>query len=119
MNFTEKAFITGFVGDLGLQIIANKRGDIAGLKEYFEQHGGLESSFIASSMMYGFANLYERLGFDKNNINLFVYGASLDIMFRQFKIMKSLNNTYYKNTTPIQSAVWGGIPFLIAFNIKI
>ena len=36
-----------------LQAIAQYRGDIAGLKDYFKQHGKVESVMIASGLMFG------------------------------------------------------------------
>ena len=115
MNFTEKAFLVGFYGDLGLQIISKYRGNIVGLKNYFNQHGSLESMFIAGGMMYLFMLIYVWIGFEKNIIYLFIYGGILDILFRNLELFSSLNNTYYKNISPINSFIWGGLPFVMTY----
>ena len=112
-KFRDKAFLIGFMGDCALQLYTETQGDLVGLKEYFKIHGGLESKFIAGGMMYLFAYIFELSGLPKTNVNLFLYGGALDVAFRQLKLMDSLNETYYKNISPINSFVWGGIPFVM------
>jgi hypothetical protein len=112
-SLENKAFFVGFCGDFGLQLISKYKGDIVGLKNYFKQHGSLESMFIAGGMMYLFALIYVWMGFPKKNIYLFIYGGILDIIFRNFGLSTSLNNTYYKNISPINSFIWGGLPFVM------
>ena len=113
MNFRDKAFFIGMGGDLALQVITKQRGDFAGLKEYYEIHGEIESLFIAGGMMFGFSYLYQLSGLPITNTNLFLYGGMLDVIFRNGKISKTLNETYYKNTTPLQSFIFGGIPMVL------
>ena len=114
-DFVRKSFIVGFVGDLGLQLVVKEKNDIVGLKKYYENiNDVLGSAFLAGGMVAGFSQLYEISGLPINNYYLFAYGAFLDFLFRNFKLMPSLNNTYYKNIGQINSLFWGGLPFVIA-----
>ena len=112
MIYSTKAFIVGAIGDIGLQIIAQQRGDIAGLKTYFKQHGSTESVFIASGLMWGSARIYELTGLPLNPIYLGIYGGILDLGFRYGNIMPSLDN-YYKTMSVEKSMLWGAIPMII------
>ncbi len=49
MNYNQKAFIIGMIGDFLLQLIVkyHPKGDFAGLKSYFKIHGRFESLLIA------------------------------------------------------------------------
>lgn len=111
--FRDKCFGVGFMGDFLLQLIVDYRGDLAGLKKYFEQHGKLESMFIAGGMMYCFGYIFELSEFEKNYQNLFFYGGLLDIIFRQYGLFESLNDSYYKELNSFQSFIWGGIPMIL------
>jgi hypothetical protein len=114
IDLVGSALLVGFFGDWGLQLISLIRGDIVGLKKYFEHHGSLASAFIASGMMGFFTLLYKLSGLPVNHLNLFIYGVILDIIFRFGGIMRSLNDTYYKHITLLNSMIWGGLPFNMA-----
>ena len=114
MDLKTKSFIVAALGDVGLQIVTKQKGDLVGLKDYYEIHGEIESVLIAGGLMYGLALLYEQLPFPITNFNLFIYGGIWDIIFRQSKISKTLNNTYYQNIgTPLISFIWGGLPMVL------
>lgn len=122
MNFIESSFWVGFFGDIGLQtIVKNSKDDnLWGLRTYFDQHGSLESMFIASGMMVGFSFIYEK--FIDPDLNLFkisIYGIILDILFRNLhdKIMPSLKD-YYKKVNPLFTMFWGYVPFILAIQLK-
>lgn len=112
------SFIIGFFGDLGLQLIAHVRGDIVGLSDYFKQHHSLESAFIAAGMMVGFTLLYQLSGLPVSWSNLFLYGVVLDVIFRNVNLMPSLTDTYYKHITPLNSMLWGGLPFVMSWYLE-
>lgn len=109
-----KAFLVGFFGDIGLQTISNQRGNIAGLKPYFEKHGSHESALIAAGLMFLWAWIWELSGLPQNNFLLFLYGGVLDILYRNLNLMPSLEHTYYDAMDPISSFAWGGLPFVFA-----
>ena len=110
--FSIKSFFVGVVGDMALQIIVKKKGNFAGLKDYFEQHGQIESYMIAGGLMFFLAFLYELSGLPLTNEFLFIYGGIWDILFRQLRLMPSLDG-YYEALTPVMSFIWGGLPMLL------
>ncbi len=114
MNYNQKAFIVGFIGDAILQTITYIRGekDFAGLKSYFKQHGIFESLIIAGGMMYLFGILLDFMKIKKTYINLAIYATILDILFRYLRLFPSLDN-YYKALNPILSIVWAIIPMFL------
>lgn len=116
-NFVQTAVFVGVAGDATLQTIVNNSDDANkfGLKTYFEQHGSLESLFIAGGMMGLFSALYKYIDPEFNTKGLIAYGAILDIIFRFFRetIMPSLDD-YYKHFNAIQTIVFAIIPFLMA-----
>jgi len=63
--------------------------------------------------MFGVAYAYELSGLPKNNLNLFVYGIALDVLWRQLKLMKSLDDSYYDVLSPLESGIWGGISVIL------
>tara|TARA_B110000285_G_C15131837_1_gene624119 strand:+ start:1068 stop:1427 length:360 start_codon:yes stop_codon:yes gene_type:complete len=111
MDYNQKAFIIGMIGDFFLQQIVNyhPKGDFAGLKSYFEIHGVFESLLIAGGMMYFFGILFDLTKQPKTFFNLAIYGTILDILFRQFRLFPSLDG-YYNALTPFQSIIWAVIP---------
>ena len=113
MNFSQKAFLVGVVGDLALQSFINNKNDLANLEQYFIQHGPLESATIAGGLMYAVSKVYELSELPLQPVPLFLYGGFLDIIFRQFHLYPSLNKTYYQALTPIQSWFWGGVPLVL------
>lgn len=115
MNFVTSCAFTGFLGDLGLQTL--DRGTW-GLTEYFQKHGKLDSMFIASGMMSIFGGLFVlSTGRPPTYPEAFLYGGSLDLLFRYLRPMTSLNG-YYAALSPPVSFVWGGIPFLMALTLS-
>lgn len=113
MNLTTKAFFIGIVGDMILQTIVKLRGNFAGLKGYFEQHGIFESLCIAGGIMFIVTYIYQQTGLPLTIPYLFIYGGLLDILFRYLNLMPSLEHTYYAALNPIQSFFWGGAPMLL------
>ncbi len=111
------ACITGFVGDASLQLL-NKYLHFGGptgwgLKGYFNQHGSVESTFIAGGMMTLFYVIYIYLfNVPLSYINLAIYGVVLDFIFRKTMLFPSLKG-YYKYFNYFWSAVWGAIPMII------
>lgn len=109
------AYFVGLVGDVILQIstkngLGGKSG--WGLKEYFAQHGSVESTVIAGGMMAFFYILYYISGLPFTILNMLIYGVLLDLAFRTFRIFPSLDG-YYRNLNYFWSAVWGAIPMII------
>lgn len=113
MDIRTKAFFIGVIGDLTLQLIVKMNGEFAGLKDYFKQHGILESSMIAGGIMFISIYVYQLLKLPLTIPYLFIYGGILDILWRQLNLMPSLEHTYYAALTPFQSFIWGGIPMLM------
>ncbi len=111
MNYNQKAFIIGMIGDFSLQQIVkyHPKGDFAGLKSYFKIHGSFESLIIAGGMMYLFGILFDLLKQPKTFFNMVIYGTILDILFRQFRLFPSLDGYYNALTVP-QSILWAIIP---------
>jgi hypothetical protein len=101
-------FFVGFFGDTLLQL-GSKYGMGGptgwGLKEYFEQHGSVESLIIAGGMMTLFYSILMILKVPINFQTLIVYGIFLDLLFRKFRIFPSLDG-YYKYLGYIGSAFW-------------
>jgi len=106
-----KAFLIGAGGDVALQVINHytTKGIEWGLDTYFNQHGPIESAFIASGMVVGFEAIYLALFGQKNAVKLFVLGALTDIIFRSVMPMPSLKD-YYKKNHPIMTMFWAGFP---------
>jgi len=119
-NIIAIACIVGFIGDFLLQM-GSKLGLGGttgwGLKEYFSQHGGIESLFIAGGMMTIFYVIYiYLLKFKVNYINLAIYGIVLDFIFRKLNVFPSLKG-YYNYFNYFWSAVWGAIPLMLPYLI--
>jgi len=112
------ACIVGFIGDFLLQL-GSKLGLGGptgwGLKDYFAQHGSIESLFIAGGMMTIFYVLY-LLVLKPNYLYLAIYGIVLDFIFRKLNVFPSLNG-YYKYFNYFWSAVWGAIPLMLPYFI--
>jgi hypothetical protein len=116
MDYNQRAFIIGMVGDILLQIIVrfDPLGDFAGLGKYFKQHGPFESALIAGGMMYFFGLLLDFLGLPKSLLVLSVYATILDVLFRVYNqfLFPSLGG-YYAALTPTQSILWAIIPMTL------
>jgi hypothetical protein len=112
------ACIVGFIGDFLLQL-GSKLGLGGptgwGLKDYFSQHGSIESLFIAGGMMTIFYVLY-LLVLKPNYLYLAIYGIVLDFIFRKLNVFPSLKG-YYKYFNYFWSAVWGAIPLMLPYFI--
>jgi len=111
MHFTDQgllltvACLVGFFGDLFLQTLVHKGfgGPTGwGLKDYFAQHGPIESLFIAGGMMVLFYSIFIFLKLPMNYTYLALFGIALDILFREFMIFPSLKG-YYSNLNYVQS----------------
>jgi len=117
-NIIAIACIVGFIGDFLLQL-GSKLGLGGptgwGLKDYFAQHGSIESLFIAGGMMTIFYVLY-LLVLKPNYLYLAIYGIVLDFIFRKLNVFPSLNG-YYKYFNYFWSAVWGAIPLMLPYFI--
>jgi hypothetical protein len=119
MNYNQKAFIIGMIGDFLLQVIVHfhPKGDFAGLKSYFKIHGRFESLLIAGGMMYFFGILFDLLKQPKIFLNLSIYAAILDVLFRQFRLFPSLDG-YYNALTLLESIIWAIIPINLPLFFK-
>jgi hypothetical protein len=118
LDFKTKSFLVGFTGDVLLQTTVYYNGDFAGLKSYFDTHNPFESVFIAGGMMFGFAFAYELTGLPLEVIPLAIYGATLDIAFRNCRLFPSLEN-YYQTLNPILSIFWGIVPMVLPLFIPL
>ena len=118
-------FLTGFFGDILLQI-GDKLGLGGptgwGLRDYFKLHGAAESTCIAGGMMTLFYILilpiFGKLTVTQTFIFLAIYGVVLDLLFRELVIFKTLD-AYYRYFNYFCSAVWGAIPLILPYLIKI
>jgi len=117
-NLIAIATIVGFVGDALLQLISKRVGGSGwGLKQYFIQHGSVESTFIAGGMLGLFYIIYAVFNTFKvplpfNIITMAIYGVLLDLLFRVTGLFPSLNG-YYENLSYLSSAIWGAIPMML------
>jgi len=119
MDIIAFALITGFFGDMLLQIITthtNLGGKTGwGLLPYFKQHGINEAMFTAAGMMGIFYTIYLYvLRLPLRYSYLAMFGVGLDLLFRQAILFPSLNN-YYAHLNYFWSAVWGAIPMVIPY----
>jgi len=111
MNFTQACCFTGFFGDLGLQFLDQGNW---GLTDYFEKHGNPDAPFLAAGMMGIFGGAFVLyMGRKPDLKECFLYGGSLDLVFRFLRPMKSLD-AYYEKMPIYLSFIWGGIPLAIA-----
>jgi hypothetical protein len=115
MSFAECGLLVGGFGDLALQLLLGTGLlEFYGLKSYFQIHGSVESVCIAAGLMGSFSLLYEKSGEQKNLINLTLYGVALDLVFRIFRVMPSLEG-YYGELNYLWSGIWGAIPFMMVY----
>lgn len=111
--------LTGFIGDASLQYLTKYMGGETGwgLKEYFKQHGPVESLFIAGGMMTLFYIIYfVLLELPLNGCYLAIYGIILDWIFRETMLFPSLEG-YYKALNYFWSAFWGAVPMMMPYGI--
>ena len=112
----EIACLTGFLGDIMLQIMS-KFTSGWGLKPYFKQHGSVESTFIAGGMMALFFIIYDLTRLPITWYYLGIYGILLDLLFRITMLFPSLKG-YYNHLSYFESGIWGAIPAIIPLVIK-
>jgi len=117
VDIVSTAAVVGFIGDALLQIGIKKfkmGGPTGwGLKEYFKQHGSLESLFIPAAMLSLFYIFYIYvLKLPLTYTNIAIYGIIIDYIFRTFVIFPSLIG-YYQYFNYFWSAVWFAIPMMI------
>lgn len=113
LSLLEIACLTGFIGDVLLQIgckYLHLDGQCWGLKEYFKQHGTAESTFIAGGMMTLFYILMGPI--PKTYITVSMQGIIIDFLFRKTMIFPSLKG-YYEYFNYFESALWMAIPMMI------
>jgi hypothetical protein len=114
------AFVFGFGFDLILNILVHTPNfwDV-GLYNYFNIHHTLEAMCIAGGLMlicmWGILTLW---GGDPNRSGtvgfIFLIGMIIDVIFRVFHIMPTLNEMYIK-LGPITSMLWAGGPLAASF----
>ena len=68
-----------------------------------------ESLFIAAGMMYSFGILFDFFKVQKTSLNLSIYAAITDVLFRHFRLFPSLDG-YYNALTSLESIIWAIIP---------
>ena len=112
------AFLVGFVGDAITQFSINHLGFDMGLKNYFKQHGRVESLFIGGAIMSLAYILYMYvLKLPLTYLNLFIYGIVLDFIFRYTRFFPSLDEYYDKLSIPQTAVIGGSIPAILPFFI--
>jgi hypothetical protein len=105
------AVLTGFLGDLILQLMVNKKilgADKWGLDPYFAQHGKAEASFIAGGIMGGFYSLYALTGLPFKLQYMAIYGLIIDLIYRHARVFPSLDK-YYENVGYFGTVVVGAV----------
>jgi len=108
------AFLTGFTGDGVTQFSVNHLGFDMGLKNYFVQHGRVESLFIGGAIVALAYIIYIYvLNLPVTYTNLFVYGIVLDFIFRCTRFFPSLNEYYDKLNIFETSVIGGAIPAIL------
>jgi hypothetical protein len=109
------ATLVGFFGDLGTQIaiklgVGGEKG--LGLKEYFAQHGKVESLFIAAGIMAVFYSVYALTNLPFTILYMIIYSIILDLLFRYLRIFPSLDK-FYQNSVPSTLIFGAIIPFVL------
>jgi hypothetical protein len=123
MDIIALALLTGFFGDLVLQLLTKStlfRSLLGGptgwgLVPYFKQHGSNEAMYVAAGMLGIFYVVYLYvLRLPLRYDYLALYGVALDLLFRQANLFPSLSG-YYAHLNYFWSAVWGAIPMVIPY----
>lgn len=109
------ACFTGFFGDVILQ--TTTLGTQGGLDSYFQQHGRVESLFIAAGMMTLFYALMLVARIPLTFFTVSVVGVFIDLCFRQFRVFPSLDS-YYETLNYFWSAFWIIIPMCIPLALQ-
>jgi hypothetical protein len=117
MELLPTAFFVGFIGYLILQLMVSDKLDW-GLREYFKQHGKIESMFIAGGLLTFFYIVIIQLKIPMTYTNLAIYGIIMDLLFRKLNIFPSLS-VYYQTHNYFQTGVLGGaIPMMLPLFFK-
>lgn len=113
------AALVGFIGDALTQLAMNKKiVHLAGLEEYFQRHGKVESMFIASAILSLFYAIYLMLNLPLKWYYLAIYGIVLDIIFRRFRVFPSLDK-FYSSYNYLQTGLMAtAIPFVLPIIIN-
>ena len=112
------ACLTGFFGDVFLQIRVKYFGGDGGLKKYFAQHGRAEALCIATGMMAILQMFYLYvLCLPLNYVYLAIYGVVVDIIFRTTMVFSSLDEYYKVLDYPFTTTVGGALPAILPFFI--
>lgn len=106
------ATLTGFIGDILLQLMVKNNIAEWGLSGYFKQHGKAESTIIGAGIMAFFYALYALSGLPFKIQYMVVYGLIIDLLFRHLHIFPSLD-MYYKKVGYFGTVVIGAIIPLI------
>ncbi len=106
------AILTGFIGDILLQLMVKNNIAEWGLSGYFKQHGSAESTIIGAGIMGFFYALYALTGLPFKIQYMVVYGLIIDLLFRHLHIFPSLN-MYYQKVGYFGTVVIGAIIPLI------
>ncbi len=110
------AFMVGFVGDAILPIAVTSFGSDIGLKNYFIQHGKVESLLIGAAIVCFAYILYTVvLKLPLTYTNLFIYGILIDFVFRFTRFFPSLNEYYDKLNIFQTSVIGGSIPAMLPY----
>ncbi len=116
MDLVSIAACTGFIGDALLQIIVKNTNFDWGLRQYFNQHGSIESLCIAAGMLAIFFIIYVQLRLPITWYYLALYGIGLDLLFRETMLFPSLKG-YYNHLNFFWSGMYGAIPMMIPYFI--
>jgi hypothetical protein len=116
---TSSAFVVGLVGDILLNFSTQNLGYDFGLKKYFKHHGALEAMFIAAGLMW--ASMWLGLKLWPLDINhpdtvlfLFLFGSVVDVLFREYRLMPTLDGMY-KSLHPFLSMIYAGGPLVLSY----
>jgi hypothetical protein len=112
------ACLTGFFGDIFLQIRVKYLGGDGGLKKYFAQHGRAEAICIATGMMAVLQMFYLYvLCLPLNYVYLAIYGVVVDIFFRTTMVFSSLDEYYKVLDYPFTTTIGGALPAILPYFI--
>lgn len=112
------ACLTGFFGDIFLQIRVKYLGGDGGLKKYFAQHGRAEAICIATGMMAILQMFYLYvLCLPLNYVYLAIYGVVVDIFFRTTMVFSSLDEYYKVLDYPFTTTIGGALPAILPYFI--
>jgi hypothetical protein len=121
-TITTAAMAVGLIGD-GILNWATQDGSKYnfGLRGYFKTHGSLEAMFIAGTIMWVTMWLALKAWPHGNRhphiiLFLFLFGSITDILYRELRLMPSLDGMY-EEFSPMVSMFWAGGPLVLAYLI--